>query len=210
MGGGAPPPGGWIQLESLPNYPVTASLDAPVKIARWRVIGNYILAIPHLILLYVLNIVGEVLAIAAWFSIVFTGKMPEGVGPFMAGIHRYQFRVLTYVTFVREQYPAFTVPSGYADPGGDPARMDIVPPTTYNRLAVILRIIWAIPQFLFAIIVIIVLYVVMIVGFFAVLFTGKWPDGLRKSLMGCLFWATRVNAWYFLLADPYPPFTFSG
>ncbi|MGH9121149.1 MAG: DUF4389 domain-containing protein [Acidimicrobiales bacterium] len=188
---------------------MTASLEAPERIARWRVIGNFILAIPHLILLYVLNIVGEVLAIAAWFSIVFTGKLPEGIGPFMAGIHRYQYRVTTYLFFVREQYPAFTVPSGYADPGGDPARLDIVPPTTYNRLAVLLRFIWIIPQAIFAIVVVIVMYVAWIVGFFAVLFTGKWPEGVRKMLMGCEFWAVRVNAWYFLLADPYPPFTIS-
>ena len=38
-------------LASDPSYPITAGFDAPLEVARWRVIGNYILAIPHLILL---------------------------------------------------------------------------------------------------------------------------------------------------------------
>jgi hypothetical protein len=186
---------------------VTAGLDAPLEVARWRVIGNYILAIPHLILLYVLGIVAEIVAIVAWFAILFTGEMPEGIGTFLAGVHRYQWRVVTYVLFLRETYPTFTIPSGYADPGGDVAWFNVTPPQNYSRIAVLLRIFYAIPQLIFGIVMVIGLYVAWIVGFFAVLFTGRWPEGLRKFLVGVEFWATRFSAWYFLLADPYPPFS---
>ena len=48
-------------LASDPSYPVTVGFDAPFEVARWRVIGNYILAIPHLIVLYVLLIVAELI-----------------------------------------------------------------------------------------------------------------------------------------------------
>jgi hypothetical protein len=208
--GAGPPPGGGYSLTAVasnPDYPVTAGLDAPLEVARWRVIGNYILAIPHLVVLYVLQIVANVFVFVAWIMILFTGAMPPGIGNFVAGVHRYQWRVLTYVLFLREQYPAFGVPSGYAEPGGDPAWLQIAPPQTYNRLAVLLRFILIIPQAVFGVVLAIALFFAAIAAFFAVLITGGWPVGLRKFVLDVYFWATRVNAWYALLADRYPPFT---
>jgi Domain of unknown function (DUF4389) len=196
-------------LASDPSYPVTVGFDAPLKVARWRVIGNYILAIPHLIVLYVLLIVAEIVSIAGWFAILFTGKLPPGIGTFIAGVHRYQWRVVTYILFLRESYPTFSLPSGYADSGGDPAWFNVAPPESYSRIAVLLRIIYAIPQLIFGFFVVIGLYVAWIIAFFAVLFTGRWPEGLRKFVVGVQFLATRFSAWYFLLADPYPPFSIS-
>jgi hypothetical protein len=155
----------------------------------------------------VLNIVAEVLALLGWFAIVFTGSLPEGIGTFIAGVHRYQWRVVSYYLFLREPYPSFTVPSGYADPGGDVAWLNIVPAPQYSRLAVIFRLVLVIPQLLFGFVLGIALYVAWIVAFFAVLITGKWPEGLRKFVVGVEFWGARLSAWYFLLADPYPPFT---
>jgi hypothetical protein len=207
-GGGLTPTGtSATALASDPSYPVTAGFDAPFEVARWRVIGNYILASPHLIVLYVLVLVSELLAFVGWFAILFTGELPSGIGTFIAGVHRYQWRVVTYVLFLRETYPSFTLPSGYADPGGDLAWFNVTPPQSYSRIAVLLRIFYAIPQLLFGIVMGIGLYVAWIIGFFAVLFTGRWPEGLRKFIVGVEFWATRFSAWYFLIADPYPPFS---
>jgi hypothetical protein len=206
-GGMTPTSSSTTALASDPSYPVTAGFDSPLEVARWRVIGNYILAIPHLVVLYVLLIVAEFASIAGWFAILFTGTLPPGIGTFIAGVHRYQWRVVTYVLFLRESYPTFGLPSGYADPGGDPAWFNVTPPQSYSRIAVLLRIFYAIPQLLYGIVMGIGLYVAWIIGFFAVLFTGRWPEGLRKFIIGVEFWGTRFSAWYFLLADPYPPFS---
>jgi hypothetical protein len=197
---------GLTALTSDPSYPVTAGLDAPLEIARWRVIGNYVMAIPHLIFLYVLQLVVEVLVVVAWVAIIFTGQLPGGIGSFIAGVHRYQWRVITFALFLREPYPAFSIPTGFAETGGDPAWLNIVPAQRYSRLAVIFRFILIIPHLLFGVVLVIGLSVAMIIGFFAVLITGRWPAGLRKFVVGVEFWATRVNAWYTLLANDYPPF----
>jgi hypothetical protein len=202
-GGGAGP----LALASDPDYPVTAGLDASMDIARWRVIGNYIMGIPHLVWLYILNAVAGLVVFVAWFVVLFTGRLPEGMGTFVAGVHRYQWRVFTFVMFLRQPYPAFGLPSGYAEPGGDPAWLQISQPGEFSRLNVLFRIILAIPQFLFGIVLGIGLWVAMIVGFFAVLITGRWPEGLRRFVAGVMFWGIRVNAWYTLLTDTYPPFT---
>jgi hypothetical protein len=46
-----------------------------------------------------------------------------------------------------------------------------------------------------------------LIAFFAVLFTGRWPDGLRSFLLGVMRWALRVEAYLLLLTDEYPPFS---
>jgi hypothetical protein len=191
---------------SNPEYPVTAGLNAPPEIARWRVIGNPVLAIPHLIVLWALRLAAEVVAFVAWFVILFTGELPEGMGNFIAGVERYQWRVISYYLFLREPYPTFSIPSGYADPGDDVAWLQIAPVQGYNRWSVGFRFILAIPQLLFGLVVGIALYAVLVVGWFAVLITGGWPAGMRKFVLDVNFWAIRFNAWYFLLSDPYPPF----
>jgi hypothetical protein len=188
------------------DYPITAGLNAPPEVARWRVIGNPILAIPHWIVLYVLQIGANICALIAWFAILFTGEMPAGLGTFIAGVHRYQWRVLSFAFFLREAYPAFGLPSGYSDPGDDPAWLQIRTPGRYSRLAVLFRFILLIPLAIMGLVLGIVMYLAGIVAFFAVLITGRWPEGLRKFVLDVTFWAIRVNGWYQLLADPYPPF----
>jgi len=43
-------------------------------------------------------------------------------------------------------------------------------------------------------------------SFFAVLITGRWPEGLRNYIVGVHRWAYRVQAYVYLLTDAYPPF----
>jgi hypothetical protein len=44
------------------------------------------------------------------------------------------------------------------------------------------------------------------VAFWVILFTGKFPDGIFRFVLGALRWSTRVSAWMYTLTDGYPPF----
>ena len=55
-------------------YPATLTFTPPAKIANWRPLVNWLLAIPHYIVLYFLGLVASVVAIISWFAIVFTGS----------------------------------------------------------------------------------------------------------------------------------------
>ena len=55
----------------------------------------------------------------------------------------------------------------------------------------------------------IALFVVGVIAFFAVLFTGRWPLGLRGFALGVGRWWLRVQAYVLLLTDVYPPFALS-
>ncbi|MDR7085573.1 hypothetical protein J2X11_000412 [Aeromicrobium panaciterrae] len=191
------------------SYPATFGFDPPESIARWRVIGNIILAIPHFIVLYVLNFVAELLAFVAWILGVFTGKVPEGILGIIALYIRYSTRVSVYAGFLTEEYPPFTFATTSADPGDYPrVNVGFAPETEgRNRLTIFFRIILAIPHLIVLGLISIVAFFAYVVAFFAVLFTGKWPVGLRNFVVGLLRWSTRLNAYMYLLTDKYPPFS---
>ena len=190
------------------SYPATFTLDAPEKIARWRPLVQWVLAIPHFIILYVFGIVAQLIAVIAWFVIVFTGKLPQGLAKVLVTYNRYNTRVFTYAGFLHDQYPPFSFPDTDEDPGDHPAAVSYQPALEdRNRLTVGLRIIWAIPAFLYMFVIAIVGVVCWFLAFFAVLFTGRWPEGLRDWVMKLMRVGLRLNAYVMLLTDEYPPFS---
>ena len=192
------------------DYPASFTFDPPEKIARWRPLVHWLLAIPHFIIVYVLGVVAQVLAFVAWILGVFTGKVPEGILGVLAMHVRYSTRVGTYVSFLKEEYPPFTFATALADPGDDPrVRVDFLPETEgRNRLTIFFRFLMVIPHIIVLYVISIVAFFVYIIGFFAVLFTGKWPTGLMNFVVGLLRWNTRLSAYMFLLTDKFPPFGF--
>jgi hypothetical protein len=76
-----------------------------------------------------------------------------------------------------------------------------------SRLTTFFRYILAIPQVFFAVVYGIAFYVVLIIAWFALMFTARWPDGLYQFAGGFLRYITRLGAYLYLGVDPYPPFT---
>ncbi len=71
---------------------------------------KWFLAIPHYIVLFFLYIAAFVLAIIAWFAILFTGRYPRGMFDFIAGVIRWHNRVLGYAfLLVTDRYPPFSL-----------------------------------------------------------------------------------------------------
>jgi hypothetical protein len=190
------------------DYPIDASVDAPLEIANWRPLVHWLLGIPHLFLAGVLGRVGQVVAIISWFAIVFTGRLPEGLANFQYLVIRYQTRAFTYAAWLYQDYPPFTFDMTAADPGGSPVRVHLTARLEdRNRLTVGLRLFWLIPIALFSILVALGAIVVLFLSFFAVLFTGRWPEGMRRYIVGVIRLSVRVNAYGSLLVDEYPPFS---
>ena len=190
-------------------YPATFSFDAPERIANWRPLVHWLLAIPHLVIIYALEAVADLLAIISWFVILFTGRLPAGLAGFQAMFLRYTLRTAVYFGFLREEYPPITFTTTPVDPGDD-ARVgvDLVPQLEgRNRLTVAFRLILAIPHLIVLALLGIAVLVVGVIAFFAVLFTGRWPAGLRDFVLGVGRWWLRFQAYLLLLSDEYPPFT---
>ena len=84
--------------------------DVEQDLNRWLPLVKWFLAIPHYIVLTVLFLVAIVVAVIAWFAILFTGRYPRGLFDYMVGVGRWGLRVQAYAFFlVTDQYPPFSL-----------------------------------------------------------------------------------------------------
>jgi hypothetical protein len=82
--------------------------DAERDLSRWLPLVKWFLAIPHYIALAALHVAAAVLVVGAWFAIVFTGRYPRWIFDFVAGVMRWNNRVIGYAfTLVTDRYPPF-------------------------------------------------------------------------------------------------------
>jgi len=82
--------------------------DVEQDLNRWLPLVKWLLAIPHYIVLFFLEIAALAVVIAAWFAILFTGRYPRGLFDFVEGVLRWQNRVIAYAwVLVTDRYPPF-------------------------------------------------------------------------------------------------------
>ena len=82
--------------------------DAGRDLNRWLPLVKWFLAIPHYVVLLVLNLAVVIGVIVAWFAILFTGRYPRSIFDFVAGVLRWNNRVIGYAwTLVTDKYPPF-------------------------------------------------------------------------------------------------------
>lgn len=195
-------------MQPLPvEYPVTFSFDAPETIARWRPLVAWLLVIPQAIVAGVISWVAGICAFAAWVIVLVTGKLPDGLAGVLTLAMRYQARVAVYAMFLKEEYPPFAFDTVTADPGDDSrVRVDAaVDMDDRNRLTVFFRAVLVLPHLLMLAFLAIAVSFVVFIAWFVVLFTGKWPEGMRHFVLGYVRWNTRVMGYYYLLTDEWPP-----
>lgn len=82
--------------------------DVPRDLNRWLPLVKWLLAIPHYVVLFFLDIAAFFVVIVVWFVILFTGRYPQSLFQFIEGVLRWQNRVLAYAyLLVTDSYPPF-------------------------------------------------------------------------------------------------------
>jgi hypothetical protein len=213
-------------------YPLRldARLDEPLSRGLWLV--KWLLAIPHYIVLAFLWIAFAVVTVMAFFAILFTGRYPRGMFDFNVGVLRWTWRVAyySYSALGTDRYPPFAL---HDDPGY-PARLDVDYPEHLSRGLVLVK--WwllAIPHYLIVAVLGGGLWwsagwwgrghgagwggwvgdpgggligILVLIAAVALLFTGRYPPGLYRLVIGLNRWVFRVIAYVTLMRDEYPPF----
>ena len=89
------------------GYPVQVSVDWPESLSRLTTFFRLFIAIPAYLVLYVLQLLGRLLAFFAWFVVLIMGRLPKGLFEVMELPQRYQLRVTAYLFLVTDTYPWF-------------------------------------------------------------------------------------------------------
>jgi uncharacterized protein DUF4389 len=148
---------------------------------------------------------GGVLFLAPLLMIVFRQKYPRWWYGWNLELLRFTNRICVYLALMDDRYPstdeqqAVKLELPYPD-----AREGL------NRWLPIVKWLLAIPHYILLVFLWIAAIVAVIVAWFAILFTGRYPRGLFDFVLGVMRWTNRVTAYAFVLVtDQYPPFRLS-
>ena len=91
-------------------YPAEVDLPLPLEPRnRLTVAFRPILALPQLLVVWLLGVAWGLVSIVAWFAILFTGRYPAALHEFSVGALRWTTRVEAYLLLLTDDYPPFTL-----------------------------------------------------------------------------------------------------
>ena len=149
---------------------------------------------------------GGLLVLAPLLMILFRQKYPRWWFDWNLELQRFANRVGIYLALMDDRYPSTddrqSVHLDYTYPD---AQHDL------NRWLPLVKWFLAIPHYIVLFFLDIAVIVVVIVAWFAILFTGRYPRGIFDFVEGVIRWHNRVIAYAFvLITDQYPPFSLAA
>jgi hypothetical protein len=143
------------------------------------------------------------LFLPALLMIVFREKYPRWWFDFNLELLRFSNRVGTYMALMSDRYPSTDehqwVHLEFPYPDAK---------TELNRWLPLVKWLLAIPHYIVLAFLYLAVLIVVIVAWFAILFTGRYPRGIFDFVEGVIRWHNRVVGYVFILVtDRYPPFS---
>lgn len=210
--------------ENQNKYPASLKIDYPEKpLNRLTTFFRLITVIPIGIILslvsgstfektvneaayeitYEIGAAGGIIFFALLLMILFQQKYPKWWFDWNVALTKFMYRVSAYVALLRDEYPSTDEEQA--------VHIDIKYPDVKKELNSGMPLIkWflAIPHYFVLAFLAFAAVICVIIAWFAILFTGKYPEGLFNFVTGVMRWGLRVEAYAFLLiTDRYPPFS---
>lgn len=204
-------------------YPASLEIDYPGKLNRLTTLVRIIWAVPALVILLLLTVVGSEgfadeagkemtkggggivcgLFAATALMILFRKRYPRWWFDFALELNRFSMRVGAYLFLLTDRYPSTVEKQS--------VHLDITYPDVerdLNRWLPLIKWLLALPHYFVLFVLTIGALVATIIAWFAILFTGRYPKNLFDFVVGVSRWNLRVSAYTFLLTtDQYPPFS---
>ena len=211
-------------MDTAPQpYAARLDIDYPERLDRLTTFFRLIWIIPIAIILSLLTATGNETVVTAtgervvrtsggisaglWLAtllmIVFRQRYPRWWFDFARELTRFGARVGAYFALLTDRYPstveeqAVHLEIDYPDVERD-----------LNRWLPLVKWLLAIPHYIVLVVLWLAAIAAVVVAWFAILATGRYPRGLFDFVIGVGRWTLRVGAYAFLLVtDRYPPFT---
>ena len=191
-------------------HPARLTVDYPDRdLDRLSTLLRVLYAIPIAIVLGLIGSTvgsasfGAVLVLPVLLTILFRQKYPRWWFDFHLQLARFSTRVCAYLALMSDRYPSTDEEqSVHLDLDYPDVAQDL------NRWLPLVKWLLAAPHYVVLFFLAIAAVAAVIVAWFAILFTGRYPRGVFDFVEGVLRWGLRVEAYAFLLiTDRYPPFS---
>ncbi|MEP7335787.1 MAG: DUF4389 domain-containing protein [Actinomycetota bacterium] len=203
------------------EHPVQLVVEDDLQRNRLTVFFRLLLAIPHVVWLFLWGIAVFFAAIANWVATLATGTPPAGLHGFLSRYVRYAAHLNAYIWLVANPYPGFV-----GEEGEYPVDIKLPPPAPQDRLKTLVRVFLAIPAFLVSATLGgsgafsssyaskgktysagaggALSSVCGFLGWFAILARGSMPKGLRDAGAYGVGYSAQTLAYLLLITDRYP------
>jgi hypothetical protein len=188
-----------VEVAEAPEHPVRLTVADDLARSRLTVFFRLLLALPHLVWLTLWAVVAEIAALIGWVAALFSGRMPDALHRFISAYVRYQVHVNAFLYLAANPFPGFT-----GAPGTYPIEAELPPRQRQPRPLIFFRLFLALPAFLVAAALGSAAGAAALLGWFAVLFTGRMPRGLRNLLAWWLRYGAQTYGYALLLTPRYP------
>jgi hypothetical protein len=203
-------------------YPVNVRVDYPEReLDRLTTLCRIFTVIPVAIVLGLLSganserqdpngvtyhyVAASVVFVPTVLMLLFRQKHPRWWFDWNVAITNFSYRVGAYLALLRDEYPStdeeqavhLSIP--YPD-----ARSEL------NRWLPLIKWFLAIPHYIVLVFLALAALVCVVIAWFAILITGRYPRALFDFVVGVFRWGLRVSAYAFLLVTDNPPFSLSG
>jgi len=208
---------------TAPVYPARLEVEYPEQHDRVTTFFRLVMIIPIAIVITVLTAgatqtvydeggsavsstsggIAAGLFLATLLMIVFKKRYPRGWFDFALELARFGARICAYLVLLTDQYPSTVEEQS--------VHLEIDYPDVereLNRWLPLVKWLLAIPHYVVLIVLSVAAVFAVVIAWFAILFTGRYPRGLFDFVVGVGRWWLRVQAYAFLLVtDRYPPFS---
>jgi hypothetical protein len=203
------------------SYPATLSVDYPDRdLNRLTSFFRIFTAIPILVVLVLIGggiytigahtdmwrsnmAIGGILFLPLVLMILFRQKYPRWWFDWNLAMARFETRCMAYLALLRDEYPSTDEEQS--------VHLALVYPDVKKDLGrgwPLIKWLLAIPHYFLLFFLAIAAFFCVIIAWFAILFTGRYPKGLFDFVVGVGRWSLRVQAYALLLiTDKYPPFS---
>ncbi|HUF15246.1 MAG TPA: DUF4389 domain-containing protein [Acidimicrobiia bacterium] len=215
-------------VTSSEPYAARLDIDYPERLDRVTTFFRLIWAVPALIILSLLSATasetvtvitetGETVSkvtrsgagitgglfVATMLMILFRVRYPRWWFDFARELTRLGARVGAYLALLTDRYPSTVEEqSVHLDIDYPDVEQDL------NRWLPLVKWLLAVPHYIVLAVLFVVAIVAVVIAWFVILFTGRYPRGLFDVVVGVGRWSLRVQAYAFLLVtDRYPPFS---
>ena len=202
--------------QSSTHYPVNLNVDYPDRdLNRLTTFFRIFTIIPMAVVIGFLTwggpegfwqFLGAFVVVPTLLMILFRQKYPRWWFDWNLALARLSGRFVAYLALLRDEYPSTDEEQA--------VHIDITYPDVREELSPAMPLVkWllAIPHYVVLFFLSIAAVVVVVIAWFAILFTGRYPRSLFDFVVGVLRWYLRVYAYAFLMTtDRYPPFAIAN
>ncbi len=171
------------------------------------IFGVFYIVLPHVFLLIFISLWGSILSFISFWSVLFSGKYPQSFFEFREKLFRWNLRLSARMNNLSDGYPAFGI-----DGTDEYTTFEVPYPENLSRGTLLLRVFFGsiyviLPHAFLLFFRLIGSSVLQMLAWWAVLFTGSYPQSWHEFNVGTLRWTYRVNVYMSFMSDDYPPFS---